>query len=74
MPVGTLHRTSQRPKDAGGIRTHLDRVAAGCRTIWLQRQLVKCPRQELNLVLNLRKVTCDPAHSKDVFESTPPRN
>ena len=26
----------------------------------------KCPRQELNLVLDLRRVACDPAHSKDV--------
>ncbi len=25
----------------------------------------KCPRQESNLVFDLRKVACDPAHSKD---------
>ena len=24
-------------KDAGGSRTHFDRVAAGCRAVWLQR-------------------------------------
>ncbi len=36
----------------------------------------KCPRQESNLVLDLRRVACDPAHSKDVciLRSSPPRN
>lgn len=27
------------PKDAGGSRTHFDRVAAGCLAIWLQRRV-----------------------------------
>jgi hypothetical protein len=27
-------------RDAGGSRTHLDRVAAGCRAVWLQRRCV----------------------------------
>jgi hypothetical protein len=26
---------------------------------------VKCPRQESNLVLDLRRVACDPQHSED---------
>ena len=35
----------------------------------------QCPRQGSNLVLDLRRVACDPAHSKDIlFRSTPPRN
>ena len=25
-------------RDAGGSRTHLDRIAAGCRAVWLQRR------------------------------------
>jgi hypothetical protein len=32
-------------KDAGGNRTHFDRVAAGCLAVWLQRQH---PDQDLN--------------------------
>jgi hypothetical protein len=31
-------RGRQRVRDAGGSRTHLNRVAAGCRAVWLQRQ------------------------------------
>ena len=35
----------------------------------------ECPRQESNLVYDLRKVACDPAHSEDVLSvSTPPRS
>lgn len=34
----------------------------------------KCPRQESNLVYDLRRVACSPSHSKDVHISTPPRN
>ena len=37
--------------------------------------MVKCPRQELNLVLDLRRVACVPAHFEDMsFVSTPPRS
>src|SRR5436190_18506447 len=43
-------------RDAGGNRTHFDRVAAGCRAIWLQRH--KHPRQESNLIPDLRTVGC----------------
>jgi hypothetical protein len=42
-------------RDADGNRTHFDRVAAGCLAVWLQR-LMQCPRQESNLVLDLRRV------------------
>lgn len=32
---------------------------------WLRQQHAECPRQESNLVCDLRRVACDPAHSKD---------
>ncbi len=32
---------------------------------WHRQQHAQCPRQESNLVCNLRRVACDPAHSKD---------
>src|SRR6266404_4318382 len=35
----------------------------------------QCPRRELNLALDLRRVACDPPHSEDVIEpSASPRN
>jgi hypothetical protein len=37
----------------------LNRVAAGRLAVWLQRRLFERPRQELNLVLDLRRVVCD---------------
>ncbi len=37
----------------------------------VQKKRQKCPRQELNLVLDLRRVACDPAHSKDNVVSVP---
>src|SRR5882672_10165213 len=43
-------------KDAGGNRTHFDRVAAGCLAIQLQRH--EHPRQESNLIPDLRTVGC----------------
>ena len=34
-----------------------------------------CPRQELNLIYDLRRVACCPSHSKDLLNLiTPPRN
>src|SRR5258705_13325944 len=50
-------------RDAGGSRTHLNRVAAGRLAVWLQRQEGEsggdpCPRQELNLVYDLRRIAC----------------
>ncbi len=48
---------------------------AGSRlTVWLQRQVIQCPRQESNLVFDLRRVACDPQHSEDILSSAPPRN
>jgi hypothetical protein len=48
---------------------------AGSRlTIWLQRRFPKYPRQELNLVYELRGLACVPAHSKDKLLSTSPRS
>jgi hypothetical protein len=36
-------------RDAGGIRTHFDRVAAGCLTIWLQRLLRSCTLSAIDI-------------------------
>ena len=49
---------------------------AGSRlTVWLQRHVIQRPRQESNLVYDLRRVACDPQHSEDMFLfSAPPRN
>jgi hypothetical protein len=49
-------RIGSWPRDAGGSRTHFDRVAAGGLAVWLQRR--KYPRQESNLILDLRRVAC----------------
>ena len=52
-----------------------NRFAGGCLAVWLQRHVIQCPRQESNLVLDLRRVACDPQHSENVFRfSAPPRN
>ena len=46
---------------------------AGSRlTVWLQRHVIQCPRQESNLVLDLRRVACDPQHSENI-QSVPRR-
>ena len=47
-----------RIREADGSRTHLDRVAAGCRAIWLQPRVIQRPRQESSLVFDLRGVAC----------------
>ncbi len=31
-------------RDAGGSRTHFDRVAADCRAVWLQRRFARSKR------------------------------
>ena len=46
----------------GGVEPPSYRVAAGCLAVWLPRQ--ECPRQESNLVHDLRTVVCRPSHSK----------
>ncbi len=64
-------------KDAGGSRTHLNRVAAGRLAVWLQRQasVPSCPRQESNLVLDLRKVVCWSGTPRGrLFPHPPPGN
>ena len=64
MPqVWRFQSRSRTCKDAGGNRTHFDRVAAGCLAVWLQRQ--EYPRQESNLIPDLRRVVCDPPHPED---------
>ena len=45
---------------------------AGSRlTVWLQRHVIQYPRQESNLVLDLRRVACDPQHSRTYFLQRP---
>ena len=40
--VGIAAQTDDRQvRDAGGSRTHFDRVAAGCRAVWLQRHCAR---------------------------------
>ncbi len=54
-----------------------DQPAVGARSrlpCHLAPASVKCPSQELNLVYELRGLACDPAHSRDVLFSCPPRN
>jgi hypothetical protein len=60
-------------RDAGGSRTHSKPL---CRrppshlapTSIAFRPDKKCPRQDSNLILDLRRVACDPPHSEDVAE------
>jgi len=47
------------------VRCSPDRQLGFCWAPWLG----KCPRQESNLVYDLRKVACVPAHSKDKCSS-----
>jgi hypothetical protein len=61
------------PKDAGGSRTHFNRVAAGRLAVWLQRRGVECPRQELNLILDLRRVVCESVTLRGLDHGTVPR-
>jgi hypothetical protein len=59
------------PKNAGGSRTHYKPL---CRrpphrlapALDAFQEFPKCPRQDSNLVLDLRRVACDPPHSEDV--------
>ena len=62
-------------RDAGGSRTHFNRVAAGWQTVWLQRQgsQFKRRRQESNLVYDLRGVACEVRHTPTT-NSSPSRN
>ena len=55
-----------RDRDAGGNRTHFSCFAGNRLTFWLQRQV---SRQESNLILDLRRVVCSPAHPEDVSRS-----
>ena len=72
-PLARPYHCFQR--DAGGSRTHLNRVAGGCRAVWLQRHVIQCPRQESNLVFDLRRVACKSATLRGhVSFSAPPRN
>ncbi len=61
----SLNRQSggqRRRWELNPLKTGLQPVAVA---VWLQRPKIKCPRQELNLVFDLRRVACDPAHSED---------
>jgi hypothetical protein len=78
--AGTTEASLRR--NAGGSRTHYQplcrrpphRVAPALDEL---KEFQKCPRQDSDLVLDLRRVACDPPHSEDVYKSllsgTPPR-
>ena len=62
-------------RDAGGSRTHLDRTCSRLACRLAPASQYQCPRQESNLVYDLRKVVCGPAHSEDMLSfSSPLRN
>ena len=46
------------PKTPVGVEPTSNRFAGGRRAVWLQRRN-QSPRQELNLVLDLRRVACE---------------
>ena len=48
-------------RDAGGSRTHFDRVAADCRAVWLQRQCARRERRALCDYSSLKVVVSDRA-------------
>jgi hypothetical protein len=56
-----------RSRDAGGSRTHFKLL---CRQLPCRLAPAsinkRCPRQESNLVFDLRRVACDPPHSENV--------
>jgi hypothetical protein len=65
-------KSGRRPwapaRNAGGSRTHFNRVAAGRLAVWLQRHRVgtrRCPRRESNPAFDLRGVACHPSHPED---------
>jgi hypothetical protein len=68
----------QRIRDAGGKSNPLGPACS--RLPYRLAPASGCPRQESNLVLDLRGVACDPAHSEDMLLcccrpfSTPPRS
>ena len=71
---GDVRRWPGRIREAGGSRTHLDRVAAGCRAVWLQPRIIQCPRQESSLVFDLRGVACkSPTLQGRSYHSAPRR-
>jgi hypothetical protein len=67
--AGTTEASLKR--NAGGSRTHYQPL---CRrpphrlapVLDAFQEFQKCPRQDSNLVLDLRRVACDPPHSEDV--------
>ena len=42
-----------------GVEPTWNCFAGSRRPVWLQRQIVKCPRQESNLIFDLRRVACE---------------
>ncbi len=63
------------PRDAGGNRTHLNRVAAGRLAIWLQRQVVSVLAGSRTWSSTFAGSRANPPHSEDVSSfSALPRN
>lgn len=50
-----------------------NRFAGGCRAVWLQRQVIQCPRQESNLVYDLRRVACSSVTLRRLARQKVPR-
>ena len=51
-------------KDAGGSRTHLDRVAAGCLAVWLQRHRGDVLARSRTWSTTFGGSRANPSHSK----------
>ncbi len=61
-------------RDAGGSRTHFDRVAAGCRAVWLQRRSVSVLARNRTWSTTSAK-SCAVRHTpRTSNSSSPPRN
>ncbi len=70
-----MRRWPSRIRSAGGSRTHLKPLCRRLPCRLAPAPSCQCPRQESNLILDLRRVACDPQHSEDVFLfSALPRN
>jgi len=61
-----------RGRDAGGSRTRFNRFAVGRLTVRPRRHGALCPRQESNLVLDLRRVACESLTLRGRDRHTPP--
>ena len=73
---GAHDRTERRrwesnPLQPGCSRSPGRLAPASLLTLALDFAAAACPRQELNLALDLRRVVCDPTHPEDVIPMAP---